>query len=96
MEGLAGNAGWAGAGLLGLVLVWLFFFHLPAKDKQVKELTDQLIAMTEKNAALINSIADKHKAALDVVVTHCKEDSTRLVEAFRAELSNNKPKAGRA
>lgn len=35
---LSGGAGWFGAGLLGLVLGWVFFFHLPAKDKQLKEL----------------------------------------------------------
>lgn len=98
MDGLVGNAGWAGAGLLGLVLCWLFFFHLPAKDKQVKELTDALLALSKETAAqliaaqresavLIITITDKHGAALNTVVSHCKEDSNKLVEAFRAELS---------
>lgn len=35
---LAGASGWAGAGLLGLVLAVHFFVILPAKDKQLKEL----------------------------------------------------------
>ena len=32
------GSGWAGAGLLGLVLSWLLFIHLPNKDKQILEL----------------------------------------------------------
>lgn len=35
---LASASGWAGAGLLGLVLAWLLFKHLPEKDKQIKDL----------------------------------------------------------
>lgn len=37
---ISGGAGWVGAGLLGLVLGWLLILHLPAKDKQLKELQD--------------------------------------------------------
>lgn len=29
LDQLAGNGGWAGAGLLGAVLAWLLFWHLP-------------------------------------------------------------------
>lgn len=35
---LGGYSGWAGAGLLGLVLSWLLFKHLPDKDRQIKDL----------------------------------------------------------
>ncbi len=37
---LSGGAGWVGAGLLGLVLAWLLWVHLPAKDKQIKEMIE--------------------------------------------------------
>lgn len=37
---LSGGAGWVGTGLLGAVLSWLLFVHLPAKDKQIKELIE--------------------------------------------------------
>ena len=37
---LAGGAGWVGAGLLGAVLSWLMFVHLPAKDKQIGQLLE--------------------------------------------------------
>lgn len=78
-EALSGGAGWVGAGLLGLVLAWLFFFHLPAKDAQLKGVLDA------KDAQL-SVLMDRFKAAMDVVVAHCKDDSAKLVEAFRSEL----------
>src|SRR5688500_11146399 len=37
---ISGGAGWAGAGLLGLVLAWLLLVHLPSKDKQLKDFID--------------------------------------------------------
>ena len=37
---LTGTTGWVGAGLLGLILAWLLFVHLPAKDKQLKEIIE--------------------------------------------------------
>ncbi len=39
-DSLAGTSGWAGAGILGLVLSWLLLKHLPDKDRQVKVLAD--------------------------------------------------------
>lgn len=40
---LSGSAGWVGTGLLGAVLSWLCFVHLPAKDKQLAEKDKQLL-----------------------------------------------------
>jgi hypothetical protein len=34
---LSGNTGWIGAGLLGAVLAWLMFVHLPGLQKQLRE-----------------------------------------------------------
>lgn len=58
VSALAGNAGWAGAGLLGLVLAWLLLWHLPSKDKQIKDLIDG-------KDAIIKSLAAEHTVALD-------------------------------
>lgn len=41
---LSGSAGWVGAGMLGLVMSWLLLVHLPAKDKQMKDMVDMLAA----------------------------------------------------
>ncbi len=38
VDQVGGNAGWVGAGLLGAVLTWLMFKHLPDKDRQVNDL----------------------------------------------------------
>lgn len=37
---LSGGSGWAGAGLLGLVLGWLLLWHLPKKDEQILTLVE--------------------------------------------------------
>jgi hypothetical protein len=41
---IAGSAGWVGTGLLGSVLAWLLWVHLPAKDKQIKDIIDLGVA----------------------------------------------------
>lgn len=53
---LSGGAGWVGAGLLGAVLAWLMFVHLPAKDKQAE-------AKDAKIASIVE-IKDKQIAAI--------------------------------
>jgi hypothetical protein len=55
VEGLAGSAGWAGAGLLGLVLFWLLLKHLPEKDKQITELIVRNDQRLDSQAALFKS-----------------------------------------
>ena len=50
---ISGSAGFVGTGLLGAVLGWLLFFHLPAKDKQMKEfITEANTQLTAKDAHL--------------------------------------------
>ena len=82
---LAGSSGWLGAGLLGLVLCWLCFFHLPAKDKQIKEFIDgkdaqlaakdkQLAEFMEAKDAHIETMAVKFKEALDAVIASHKAE----------------------
>lgn len=67
---VAGGAGWIGAGLLGSVLAWLLFVHLPAKDKQLKE-------MIEGKDAMMRDLTDKHRQAIDSVVAHCQSELRR-------------------
>ncbi len=40
VDPLSGGAGWVGAGLLGAVLAWLMFAHLPAKDRQISAIIE--------------------------------------------------------
>lgn len=92
---LAGG-GWAGAGLLGLVLAWLLFKHLPDKarelkeymsdkDKAIAQIVDKFDARLEKFDSRIESQQRLYQAALKEVVDHCARE---MIEAkkFNADL----------
>lgn len=87
---LAGGAGWAGVGLLGAILSWLLFIHLPGKDKQVRE----LIADCDKhNAEIVESFTlqlQQQRAdfqeALKFISAQSEKYVTVLAEALRQEL----------
>lgn len=55
LDAITGAAGWTGAGLLGLVLWWLCFKYLPAKDQQID------IIMKNKDAQVRDLITEKDK-----------------------------------
>lgn len=60
---------WATYGLAGLILVWLFFWHLPSKDIQLKEkdklLMDVVLAHTEHVKVLVESNARQINTILE-------------------------------
>lgn len=82
---LSGGAGWVGAGLLGAVLAWLLFVHLPGKDKQVGDLVNlkdqQVTAMMkmqieerEQDRLARHDVANKFQEALtDILKDHKTE-----------------------
>lgn len=43
IDPLAGGSGWAGAGLLGLVIYWLLFHHVPSLVKTFEKALDKVI-----------------------------------------------------
>lgn len=50
---LSGNSGLLGTGVLGVVLGWLLWVHLPAKDRQLKEvIADKDAQLTAKDVTL--------------------------------------------
>lgn len=61
---ISGGAGWVGAGLLGAVLGWLLFFHLPSKDKQLKEFIDGKDAQLAAKDAHVERMAAKFDESL--------------------------------
>lgn len=64
VDPLTNGYGWAGAGLLGLVLAWLLLKHVPDKDKQIRDLVNDyfsLLGAKDKSHAKI--IEDKDTAA---------------------------------
>lgn len=96
-----GIAGWAGAGLLGLVLYWLAFHHLPAKDRFLKEVLDahaaQTAALVRAHTEQSKETADAHAAAisadraayqlsLDRVTAHCERELTAITAGLVEQL----------
>ena len=77
---LAGAGGWAGAGLLGLVLGWLLLKHLPAKDAQLDKLINDHANRTEK------LVADHHNTTKELVARH--DASVGVVRADFKESLN--------
>jgi hypothetical protein len=65
--------GWAGAGLLGLILSWLLLVRLPQQDKLVKELSENYSATVVK----LRDLEDKRVESAD-----------RRTEAARTEFMN--------
>jgi DNA anti-recombination protein RmuC len=98
---LSGGAGWVGAGLLGLVLFWLLFRHLPEKDKQmanfVEKKDDMLKHVANSFSERIKGVADQHtttvkelnaahKEALDRVVKHCEQEMNMVGQSLHREF----------
>lgn len=85
---LLSGSGWTGAGLLGSVLAWLLFRHLPAKDEQVK-------GMIERYDAAMDRLIDRHekslteartefRESLEAVVTHCEREMEKHATGMQA------------
>lgn len=87
---LSGGAGWAGAGLLGLVLGWLLLKHLPDKDKQIKDLLDTSNARAD--AALARSTEEKKndhiqfQVALEKVIAHCDKEMQSITGQLHEKI----------
>lgn len=86
-DSLSGGGGWLGAGLLGAVLAWLMFKHLPAKDQQVKELIDHLDEVVAKKDEQIDEQRKEFTKAIAEMATASNRAIADLTTAFRAEAS---------
>ena len=71
---ISGASGWTACGILVLVLSWLFFRYLPAKDQQLKELLVMFAAEREADRQARKVQSDHSKATLDRVCQEFKED----------------------
>jgi Skp family chaperone for outer membrane proteins len=67
LDGITG-AGWVGTGLLSSVLAWIFFSHIPAKDKQVAEKDRQILALIDSRDALVKDLTATHQEAIKSLV----------------------------
>lgn len=77
---IGGEAGWAGVGILGLVLSWLLLRHLPAKDAQIT-------AFIESKDKHVLEITEKFEKNLDKIVDHCKDEFKIVLDLFRKDAT---------
>jgi predicted HicB family RNase H-like nuclease len=68
---ISGGAGWVGTGLLSSVLAWIFFAHIPAKDKQIA-------ALIESHAAQIRELTVAHQEAIKTLVADFRASVTDM------------------
>jgi hypothetical protein len=93
VNSIAGASGWAGAGLLGAVLAWLMFIHLPAVSKQFTLLLEMQAKERETernsrhaardlfNVTLLKIQADGAQAMRELQTQH-RSDANSDREAF--------------
>lgn len=88
------GSGWAGAGLLGMVLGWLLLVHLPAKDKMLLQLIDSkdkaIAANDAKVDGLVTAFREELSANRTEIMEHCKDELARVVTAKVQELLANR------
>lgn len=68
---LAGGSGWLGAGMLGLVIYWLLYKHIPA--------------LMSSHLEQVNQLSNAFKSSLSQVVAHCEEEMKGLAKAWTSE-----------
>jgi uncharacterized protein YktB (UPF0637 family) len=98
---LSGGAGWVGTGLLGSVLGWLLFIHLPNKDKQIAgliESRDKLVKdLSAEFRASVSDIFNRSSAqdkerredfkeSLQKVVDHCEKEISMTSSYMRKDI----------
>lgn len=74
-ETIAGGAGWVGAGLLGGVLYWLLFHHLPSKDKQLMDLVHA------KDEA-VDSVVKAFRQEIGAERSACERNTTIIAQSI--------------
>ena len=86
---LGGASGWAGAGLLGLVLGWLLLKHLPSKDAQAERMGQDkdkaVAAVVAEFSATVKASADKQDHEIATVVAEHRAVLMKMSEECRAE-----------
>lgn len=83
IDPLSGGAGWAGAGLLGLVLAWVLFVNIPARDKAAKDSLDEFRAYVHDTEARFDKLVDAQKAEREKEIRARHE----MLDKFQITLS---------
>lgn len=83
---ISGGAGWIGAGLLGAVLAWLMFVHLPGKDKLIRELQAEsqsfVQRLMDRHDSAVKAQQELFAASLRGVTDHCSAELDKIASRF--------------
>lgn len=82
IDSLSGGSGWIGAGLLGAVLSWLLFVHLPSKDKQLLDYIKMSNDEREKERASRHELAEIFQKAIFSMHIEHGEDAKADRDSF--------------
>ena len=69
-ETIPGGAGWVGAGLLGSVLAWLFFYHITHKETQIKEHTALFVNVVREEREICRMWYEENRKLLDRILAN--------------------------
>lgn len=87
---ISGGAGWVGTGLLGSVLAWLFFKHLPAKDQQnadlIKSQNTIVAGLIESRDKLVKELTTGFREALVEMERRATDVDRERREDYRISL----------
>lgn len=86
MDAISGSAGWAGAGLLGLVLCWVMFYHLPGQNKMFHDMIVMFMESQKEERAQDRSarhlVANQFSVALAEIHSETGANQAKQLEAF--------------
>ena len=80
---LGGASGWAGAGLLGLVLAWLLLRHLPAKDAQIERM---VTAHEHELSVAVENQRKDFREVLEQVLRRADDRNATLAAAISKDM----------
>jgi hypothetical protein len=87
---LGGASGWAGAGMLGLVLAWLLWKHIPRilddNKEQILAHKDQISNLISKEETSRKEFSIMYERNLDKVLHHCHSEMDALSKLMTKEL----------
>lgn len=83
-------SGWVGTGLLGSVLAWLLWVHLPAKDKQVSDMLDRHAVVVADLQKSSTEERNKEREARHSLVDQYQKAMLQLIEGNAAESKEDR------
>ena len=84
---LAPGAGWVGAGLLGLILSWLAFRHLPEKDAMIERLIKRSDDIIERREEMMRKAVADHAREQEEMRKVFRETLIQITGQYLATLS---------